>query len=282
MSESTNLTALLDRASFGKAEEIRAFLKELLKSQVFIPLDPKAKNDLEPFEVKIGENTAESLGYLQVDLEGRKLIPVFSELEFLNSWSTKTELNFVQKEFSKMLWGLNPDSWLHLNPGQNVGKEFSPWEVEILRGGEEGIEELVNELCDVSDLGVEVDTHNQFPELQGQFRAVLEIYPEMKEAFLIAMREGETAPWKPLLGIKRQELKKSKVNYIREEFKNIAETVLPEMVDLVLVDDLDNANAFHAKLFEGAKPFYIAHEQNAAEPFSVKKLFSSLTKQKKQ
>lgn len=278
MSESSNLIELLDHASLGKADRIREFLKELLKSQVFIPLSPKTKNDLEPFEVKIGENTAEALGYLHVEHEGRKLIPIFSEQAFLNAWSPKAELASVKKEFAKLLLGIGSESWIHLNPGQNVGKEFSPWEIGLLKGGEEAIEELVNELCDVADLGVEVDIHNQFPELQGQFRAVLEIYPELKEAFLIAMREGETAPWKPLLGIKRNELKKSKLKYIQEEFKNIAETVLPEKIDLIVVDDLENANSFHAKLFEGAKPFYIAQEEDAAEPFSVKKLFSNLRK----
>lgn len=276
MSKTSDLTQLLDLASHGKASDIRDFLNLLLESKVFVPIDPGTLEG-HPVPHEVGENATKSMGFLVIESGGNDLVPVFSDLKYGESWSEE-KVTFEEKDFKTLLNSIDKETWLYLNPGQNVGKEFSTWEIELLRQGKDAIEEVVVELSDVSDLGVEIDATNAYTELQGQFRSVLEIYKEIKEAFLISIREGEDAPWKPLLGIYREGLSDSKVEYIREELRAIAESSLDDEIDLVVVDDLANAGSYHAKLFEDTKPFYIAQEELKSEPFSVKTLFNKVKK----
>jgi SseB protein N-terminal domain len=88
----------------------------------------------------------EFLSVLAVKASDEKItIPLFTRAELTLAWCGAT-LECRMMTWSSLL-ALVPDSWwICLNPGQEVEKEFSPWEIELFKKGRESLPEIAEEL----------------------------------------------------------------------------------------------------------------------------------------
>ncbi len=264
------LTNLLNKAAAGNEKQSATdFFRALLSSQVFVVYANAASES----PTIVGQGSADSLGLLSVKLQGRVLVPVFTEETMATFWS-EGRYRVGPREFKSLIWGLGDSTWVYLNPSQEVGKEFSPWEIEQLRKGEDALEEIISELFDEGDGDVEVRPL-EIPNLQElilSLTSILESYPDINEGFLIGICSGSSPDVNPVLGIKKSELSPEKGALLREEIYALRERFFPPNFDFVVIDDLADSNSPNGRLFAEATPFYIAQKELSQSPISVKGL----------
>ncbi|HMO17333.1 MAG TPA: SseB family protein [Oligoflexia bacterium] len=247
-------SALLDAGSCGSAAEIEKFFKELLSASIFIPAKPTAPQ-LNPI---VSSASAETLPYLFITHEGESCIPIFSEEEFLKYWAER-EINIVEEDFKSFIWRIPNQTALYLNSNQDIGKELSPWEVELLKKGLEAIPELVAGVLEAEydDLEIEAPPDELLP-LCHAFRPILEIYSELEEAFLLSIREAHSTSPRALVGLRYSvPLPEEKMAYIRTELERTAEEHLVRpFTGIFVVDDLGSQESMNQSLFLDVAPFY--------------------------
>ncbi len=128
-----NILRLMEEVSSGEKASLEAFYHAFLESEFVIinrasqgssPREPNYPNDLFPFlAVRGGDKT---------------WLPIFSGAEAANEWSSYP-VDHQTIKGSAVLDRVPNDWWLALNPGSEISKEFSPWEISTLRSGPEGI-----------------------------------------------------------------------------------------------------------------------------------------------
>lgn len=253
------LTLILESA----ADEIPGALKEffllLMKSIVYVPLKSEPKEQI-PI---LGSLKTEDLGFLTVPGgEEEEILPIFSEESFVTEWAEK-ELFYTDCEFRKLLWVLGEGTLLHLNPGQEIGKEFSRWELEQLKRGEGAIDELVAEFQGEEDEALFIQPAGpEFDKLKQKILAILEIAEELKEAFLVIAIEEESGRESPTLGIHYQKtIPAERRAYFLAEFERCSKEHLPADKGLTILDDLDDEQSESWTYFHDTTPFYVATVQ---------------------
>ncbi len=256
--ENTNLVKLMIDAADGKPNAIEQFYRKLLVSKLYYLKSPQKKNIIEI----VGESHAATLSALIVEKDGLETIPVFTNEDYAKSWVEENEYNIDTIEFSKLIWNLGKTIYLHLNPGQEIGKEINPWEVELLKSGEDAIPELVADYESEMSSDITVKSGNEiYSELKSKLLPILEIYPELEEAFIISYSEDDPDDEDsnfPMVGIKYKNISEEKKKYIRDEIASLAQDCIPEDKDIVVIDDLGNTNSPNHRLFQDVSPFYIS------------------------
>ncbi len=140
VSEAQQLEKLLFQSSQGDAVAAREFLQKLSDVSVIVPerFQQKPLSDAPNYP-------NEFFNLLGIKDQERNTIPIFSREELLAIWSG-LELSFRVIQFQDLL-AMTPDNWwIVLNPGQEVEKEFSPWEIKKLSEGPAAVEELLEDL----------------------------------------------------------------------------------------------------------------------------------------
>jgi len=248
------LTNSLVAAGNGSRPEIEIFFKTLINSRLYIP----AKRHVPKNNPILGESSPESLPYLFVDYEEHSCIPVFSEEVFLTEWAER-EIIITDEEFKTFIWRIPQNTWLYLNPNQEVGKEISPWEIELLKQGEDTIPDLVDGVIETEQEDIEIESPpDELMPLTVALVPVLEIYKELEEAYLLCIREVDSNSPRALVGIKYSSpLPEDKQNYIRKELERTAEEhLIRPFTGIFVVDDLGLENSMNQTLFLDAAPFY--------------------------
>lgn len=253
------LTMLLEAAADNLEGAQVTFFSALLESSVYVPLQAGLQAPRNLAKIGAGEDHIAKLGFATVEYQGSVTLPIFTQEEFVSDWA-EAETAVVEQQFQSLLWLLGEETWLYLNPAQEVGKEITPWEVEQLKKGASAVPELVaalNEELEEPDLIV-TPADDAFPELKNKLLPILQIYPELAEAFLVTLQESAESDLKPALGIKYQGITEAKRVYLRSELENASKNYLAGHQQLFLVDDLDNAQSPNWKLFSESTPFYIS------------------------
>ncbi|MCC6954049.1 MAG: SseB family protein [Deltaproteobacteria bacterium] len=251
------LTTALDLAAAGGKDELLAFLQVLLDADVFVPLRPE-KEDGAMTVPLIGTGAVGETRFATTRIGDTETLPIFSEEAFVETWAER-EWPSERLSIKSLFQLLGESTWCHLNPGQEIGKEISPWEIELLRnGGVEAFGEVIEEIASRENIEVEVETDGSlYPELKAQLRAVLESYPNIQEGFLIQLRDPASGSFSPLLGIKHSGFDEEKWLLFRTEVTELAHSHLPLGESLGVADDLSAKGPF-GRLFDDATPFYFA------------------------
>ncbi len=135
----SSLLHVMEEATKGNRESLESFYKLFLTSQFLVPLreqtaplshQPKYPNDF--FQL---------LGIKGGD---KSWLPIFTGPTALNEWMGQ-ELAFNTLTGAEILEKVPADWWIALNPSSETSKEFSPWEIQALRGGEDGIKDAVED-----------------------------------------------------------------------------------------------------------------------------------------
>ena len=255
-----NLTQLLKAAADRKPGAAEKFFETLLCSAVYIPVDSDLTRQKTARGVSVIGNGLEHFSqrkYVSVVYQGAEAVPIFTEAEFIGSWA-ECDFGVDRLDFKTLLWLLGEDTWLYINPAQEIGKELTPWEIDQLKQGADAIPTLVAALDeDGTEEFTISSSRDLYPELKSQLLPILQIYPELQEAFLVSLREGEEGAEKPALGIKYGAITEAKRIYLRSEIENASTQFLPAEEQLFLVDDLGNQDSPNWKLFCDSTPFYL-------------------------
>ena len=265
------LTKLIQVAADGEETELRRFFEALLSSSVFVVMKVGFTRDSVNRAPVIGESHLAALGFLTVQYEGVEALPIFTEEAFANHW-TEAEVPVERKDFATLL-NLVGNSWMYLNPGQEVGKEITSWEIEQLRRGVAAVPDLVQELIE-GEMGPTFEVRageEYFPGFVEKLGSIFELAPELNEAYFAAMFEDDSQSPIPTLGLSYRNITSDKRNYLREEMKQVSEDVLPGHTQLFLVDDLESKESPNWRLFEGISPFYRSATATSAAAKSAEK-----------
>lgn len=209
----------------------------------------------------IGRDGTEAHDFATVALEGRRYLPFFASEENLHAWLGPAA-PFRKVSLEKILYSVKGETWLYLEPNQEYGKEFSPWEIEQLRLGPGAIEDLVaDQLEDTPrEIGISQDT-SLYPEFRSRLRTMLDVFEEIEEAFLLIAAEEGAGQGNVLLGIRQTNLDPEKQKYLSQEIDFARASALPAGVSAAVLFDLSDPKSPNSKLFRGAVPFYIAQRK---------------------
>lgn len=143
--EGDELTALMRLAFEGDREAAEKFFTLLFNTHLAVP----ARKQAHPLsDSPIYPN--ELIDILGVQAGERVIVPVFSRDDLIQEWCGTT-LKSRSMSLVDILRILPEEWWLILNPGQEVEKEFSPWELAHLRNGSEGVPALLHDLEQIND-----------------------------------------------------------------------------------------------------------------------------------
>ena len=268
----TRIEAALKAASVGSIEILKDFYKLVLNSILYVPaVETKhAKKMLE-----IGQDNFENLGLVVVDVDGKKVLPCFTRIELLKAWTDREEPLAIKKQFVTLLTLCNEEVWLHLNPGDEWGKEFSPWEISLLRQGEDSIADIIQELKEEENSEIEVKfAGEEYDDLRHRLRIVFEAYTEVEEAFLVEVDYGDDTQPKPLLGLVLSEVGESRKQSLGEEIDMCARNSLDPYREVMLVLDLANTQSPNWGMLEERTPFYIKQVSSKTKNEGNSRIFS--------
>jgi hypothetical protein len=285
VTQNENLENLLAQACSGEKSAVRAFYECLFSADIIVPLkynpnSPHGQSADSEIELK-GPNAdpdqETKLGnILTVEFEGQRLLPIFTDKSHLDVWAEREIPHQVQK-FSSLIWLLGSDINVHLNPGQDFGKELSSWEIQKFKEGKEAISELVEEF--ISDQNFDFDfipETEKILDIKKKITTVVESYPEIEEAFIFELKqEGTVAA--VFFGLNQKNLASEKINSIREEAEVFISESAGTFGELIFVADVNDREGFHYSLFQNALPFYIKQETLNKNSF-VEKLKSLISK----
>lgn len=177
-----NITTLLQRAAEG--DESAASLFFALFPQV-IWHAPGRGNLEEPGGV---EYPNDFYGFLAVKTAECTIIPVFSELRFAEEWAGRP-LQCREVTGRHLLETLPEEWWIGVNPGQEIEKELSPWEITLIKKEHpEAIKELVRELFEiplVREISTKTPDPLEYPQLVSELTSFAQEQPAILELFLL-------------------------------------------------------------------------------------------------
>lgn len=247
------LTEILEKAANSLSyDEIEKFLLALIDASVFIPIkETRGKN-----MSIIGEQSHDSSDYVFSSDNNEQILPIFTEEKFIHSWS-ENEFNLSKELFKSILWKIPPQTSIHINPGQNIGKIFNPLEIELLKNKD--IDELIHIIKEdeVDEFQI-YEISDDFKEFKSALLPVVSIYENLIEAYLLTIKEDATTSPRALIGIKYStQPKPEHASYIRSEIERTAkEFLISPFSGIFIVDDLHNEKSPNQTLFIDFEPFY--------------------------
>ena len=185
------LESSLETAVLGDREAIASFYLALLNGPLYsikrqqaqpVSNSPKYPSDLFPF--------------LAVQDQAKVVLPIFSRPQKIFEWSSQ---EFAWQETSaKQLFQLIPADWyICVNPGSDVEKELTPWEIQELNSGPESIAGLVEEIAsaeDLSDASVSLVSENEYQELKQALKECAKGHPELLSMQLMRETQATQEP----------------------------------------------------------------------------------------
>ena len=229
----------------------KAFYELLLASKVFVPLRVLPSKE-ESLFLKKGAGLE---GFLLAEADSRKILPVFLNKEHVSTWA-EIELPSREIEFPALLRLFDEKTWLHIDPGQEYGREFSPWDISKLQSGVEAIEEVIAEEFEQSsreNLEVSEDT-SEFEKEILRLQVILESYPSVREARIIVVRKNSDRTPIPYLSLFMESRAR-----MDELLGEINENFISSPY---LCDDANLEGSPNSFLFENITPFYIRQEKS--------------------
>jgi len=125
--------------------------------------------------------------FLAIQSEDRVYIPIFSSESRLREWFDR-DLNLRSTPFPVLLDSIPDDWWLYLNPDAPAQKEFSPWELALLKKGGPGIAEVIQELNnsdDIPPLNLQALADDQALELRTELTVFFNTHDDVTKIFML-------------------------------------------------------------------------------------------------
>jgi hypothetical protein len=212
----------LREALEGSKPAARLFFKTFLASSLFVP---------ERFQScrlsDMAEYPNDFLNILAVKDGARAVVPAFSRLEYILEWCGN-EMTSREVTGAELLKLVPADWWLVMNPGREVEKEISPWEIDQLRAGAEGIEAVVEEIfagepTETVEIGPAAE--HEYQGLKAALQAAFEQMPEIRSLYLlkeIGKDLEEQTVQQALIGVEAPQADPDQIEALRIKIKDAA------------------------------------------------------------
>ena len=262
---------LLVRASEHPSPEVlTAFYKQLLTISWIVPEraqehqmtnQPAYPNDF--------------LNILGVQNKDQVFVPIFSSDPRVREWSGHEIRGRVMT--IKELIALLPEGWwIILNPGSEGEKDLSPWEIELLKGGEANIPALIEEML-VEDVIEDIEMHdlagNEFQSIKEKLIALANKNSDINQLFLVRER-GKTISEKEIssiiLGVLLDSGPTARREEIQEAFAQLGavELIGAEKMKVRVGDSIDGNLLLG--IFQGRTPIYTRERKSWISRFLSK------------
>ena len=242
--ENERLEALMDAASRESMEAARDFFEELLKAELFVP----SRFQEQPLS-DAPEYPNPFFNLLGVQAPDAVFIPVFTCTDYLEDWAGMP-MAAEKITGAKLVEKVPEEWWVTINPDQEVGKELSPWEIDLLRGGE--IDAIIEELesCNSEPVTFTATEDSEEVELKQLLRQIAEQQEEVVRLYL-AKCVSEDDSFNLMLGI---ECDKPRSDMLRYKFET---TIAPSMIGKdPLQIYINDPESMMFGLFKQLSPFY--------------------------
>lgn len=268
------LDELLAAAIEGGRAAVEKFYRGLFAARVFVPRrfqamplsdSPSYPNDF--------------IDLLGVNDKTRVVVPVFTGTDLVREWSgtefALREITFVE------LAGLLPEQWwVVLNPGSEIEKEFTPWEIEHIRAGEQSLPILVEEaLAHEGESGLSFsavgDEFAKLKEVLAQFAATVE---SIEAVYLLQRERGEHSDSLPSLvvGVRTTSIPTTEQEGIRSDAAAVAEQALIGSATVQVMLGGALGASMLDEVFQGFSPIYIRAAYSDGLTAKVQRWFSRL------
>ncbi|MCB9029554.1 MAG: SseB family protein [Deltaproteobacteria bacterium] len=195
------LSDIIDDAIRGDRESLRSFYNLIRNERFFVPT--RYQNHALTHSPSYPNDFVNILG---IQDEQRVIVPFFSKSTFIEEWF-REELEFIELSGAELLDKIPQDWWACINPNLDTHKEFSPWEIEKLRGNEQDVDEAIldllpNELSNIELSKIESD---EYPEIKTKLLDFAQNHPEIEELYLLKEQGVDESGYKQttlLLGTK--------------------------------------------------------------------------------
>lgn len=262
---------LLKASDESSPEALDAFYRALLNAQFLVP-ERQQEHQL----TNHPEYPNDFLNVLGIQSKESVFVPMFSAQGRVQEWSGH-EIRLRTLTLAEIIDLLPAGWWLILNPGSEGEKDFSPWEIDLLRGGVASIPALIEEML-VEDAIEDIEMHavepGQFAELKG---ALVESAKKTKgvEALYLLKETGKTVSAKEvsslILGILIGQDSAEDREKIQEQFSSIGALILigAEKLKIRVGDSI--AGNLMLGIFEGYEPIYTIDKPSLMSRFFGKK-----------
>ena len=244
------------QASEGNREAIKNLLLGLLKGPIYVPnREQTLKLTHQPVY------PAELTSILGVQDNERVIVPVFSRSDFIKDWFEK-EL-FYKCYSGTSLFNILPDDWwLCINPGQEVEKDISPWEITKLKEGENSLPEILAEITSETDVINTIEYKNiaegEYLELINQLKG-LAAKEHIIDKMHILIEVTQTTEGKNLeklvIGVECDTLENNVIEKTKEEVKKVCDYNLIGSIDCKVLCAASGNNILLG-IFKDSTPFY--------------------------
>ena len=267
-----NLQAAMAEALRGSNDAARTFFELFLGGQWYVPKRFQSPR----LEIR-ATYPNEFLDILGMQDGERVLVPVFSAAEQVPEWS---QLPLACRLLTgQALLDLVPEGWwICVNPGQEVEKEISPWEIQQLRAGTAGIDAILAELTEqapIETLTISSCVEEEYPQLTSALREYAQAQAEI-DAIYLAKEEGRDEMDKRittlLLGVCIHSNSPERLEQVRQSVRALAEKSLIGAEPVRVFTSAQGGNVM-LSLFKGIEPMYAGPGSRAKVPW-FHRLFS--------
>ena len=248
-------------ASASDPSALRRFYETLFLAEFFVPerFQGVALSDTPSYPDQF-------FNLLGLRAESHTVVPLFSRPELIEQWCGN-KLSYRALSLKSIVELVPAEWWLCVNPGMEVEKEFSPWEIEKLRSGPESIAEIIDDLV-LEDTPLEFEigalAADQEPRL---LQFLLEELPRrsiIERAHLIVERsssaEGEKME-RYVLALFCSTHDDAALRATRREIKHLCDTLLIGSWPLrVIASEVENPDPISA-MCSKIPPFYTKRSQ---------------------
>lgn len=245
------------QAASGSKEGAELFFKALLEGPLFVPDryqsaplsdSPQYPNDF--------------VHVLGIQDGNRVIVPVFSHAHYIEEWCG-TDLQFKSYSGTTLLSKIPEDWWVIVNPGQDAEKEISPWEAQTLKGGPEGIAEVLDDLFAeevIEPLALEVPSESEYSSLRSALASSLPTIPEIARAFLLKELgkniEGEDSV-QILIGLEIPTNDLTVLDRVKDQVAQVAQPCQIGDDPVKIIVGSDAREGIALGLFKDAEPIFV-------------------------
>lgn len=185
----TGLEESLEGAFSGRRAAVEQFFRALLAGPLYVP----ERYQAQPLSDS-PQYPNDFINILGIQDSDRVVVPAFSDPSLIEEWCG-TAMSFRRCTGQELAAMLPDEWWMIINPGSEIIRELTPWEVSRLKDGEDALPELLHEAY--SDLAA--DPIRVRPLAAGEFtdsHASLFLYCKEHESVLrlyLLAEEGEGA-----------------------------------------------------------------------------------------
>ena len=253
MSTIDPLEHALEEALDGDRAQVEQFFRVLLRSSLTVP---KRFQHLPLSDSPQYPN--EFLDILGIKDKDRTVVPVFSRAELVKEWSG-TEFLSRQLSLAELINLLPEEWWVVINPGSDIEKELTPWELSQLKVGEQGIPILIEENSAFeADRGMSfLPAPAEFSKVERDLAAFAATRSSIQGLYLLLRDRGDSEGLPALVVGVRSELRSStELDTLRAELLAVAERAVIGAATMQVMMGGAIGGSMMDGVFSSFTPFY--------------------------